>query len=205
MIAAAVGDPSGVSAQGEACGLTTPLKLFVSYAHDDEPYRKALEKYLIVLKLQGFIEHWDDRILVAGDKWDQEINENLEKAHIIVLLVTVDFLNSAYIRTKEMRRAMERLGAGEAVVVPVLVRPIPDWDKLLGLGALQALPTKPGAETEIVPVTKWGDLDDAWGNVVTGLRRTIEKFRKTLENRAVPAAPPPAPPPSAASATSAVA
>ncbi len=102
-----------------------------------------------------------------------------------------------------MRRALERLGAGEAVVVPVLVRTTEGWNQVLGLGALQALPTKPGAETEIVPVKKWDDADDAWGSVVTGLRRTIEKFRKTIENRAGPAAPPPAPPPSAASAASA--
>ena len=205
MTEAAVGEPSGTSKQTEAAGAGVALKVFTSYAHEDEPYRAALQKYLIVLKLQGVIEHWDDRKLVPGDKWDQDINENLEKAHVIVLLVSIDFLNSDYIRTKEMRRAMERLGAGEAVVVPVLVRATPEWNKVLGLGTLQGLPVQPGAETEIVPVKKWNDPDEAWECVVAGLRRTIEKFRATLQTRSVPAAPPPAPAPtpSAASATSA--
>ena len=205
MSAAVVGEASEVSAQVDAGGGIVPLKLFVSYAHEDEPWRVALQKNLIVLKLQGVIEQWDDRILVAGDKWDQEINDNLEKAHIIVLLVSIDFLNSDYIRTKEMRRAMERLSAGEAVVVPVLVRATSGWNEVLGLGSLQALPTKPGAETEMLPVKKWEDPDEAWECVVTGLRRTIEKFRAKFQSRTAPVAPPPPPPPtpSAASATSA--
>lgn len=204
MTEAAVGEPSGIPKQTEAAGAGVALKLFTSYAHEDEPYRAALQKYLIVLKLQGVIEHWDDRKLVPGDKWDQDINENLEIAHIIVLLVSIDFLNSDYIRTKEMRRAMERLGAGDAVVVPVLVRATPEWNKVLGLGTLQGLPVQPGAETEIIPVKKWDDPDEAWECVVAGLRRTIEKFRNNLQTRKVPAAPPPKPAtPSAASAVSA--
>lgn len=207
MTAAAFGEPSEISKQDEAGTAEVPLKLFVSYAHEDESFRAALEKYLIVLKRQGTIEHWDDRKLTPGERWDQEINENLEKAHIIVLLVSIDFLNSDYIFTKEMRRAMERLGAGEAVVVPVLIRTTVDWNKVLGLGALQGLPVRPGSmPEELVPVKKWADPDEAWECVVTGLRRTIEKFRIALQKRtalAVPPPPPSPPTPSAASAASA--
>lgn len=174
----AVGEPSGIPAQEAAADAGVALRLFTSYAHEDESYRDTLQKSLNVMKLRGVIEDWTDRALVGGDKWDQEINENLEKAHIIVLLVSPDFMNSQYILTKEMGRAMERSKAGEAVVVPVLVRITNDWD-MLGLGSLQALPTKPGAPTELLPVKKWDDPDEAWDCVITGLRRTIEKFRKT--------------------------
>lgn len=207
MNAAAAGEAPGVSPPGTTANGGPPLKLFASYAHEDELHRAALEKYLIVLKLQGVIEHWDDRKLVAGDKWNEEINENLERAHIIVLLVSIDFLNSDYIRTKEMRRAMERLGAGEAVVVPVLVRITGGWNTVLGLGALQGLPVRPGSQPEeLVPVKSWADPDEAWECVVTGLRRTIEKFRATLQTRKQPVAPPPpaSPSPTEASAASAV-
>jgi TIR domain len=180
------------------------LKLFISYAHEDESYRASLEKYLIVMKLQGIIEHWDDRKIVPGDKWEDEINAKLEEARMIVLLVSIDFLNSDYIRTKEMRRAIERYGAGDAMVVPVLVRTTPDWNQLPGLGALQALPVKPGTmPEEVVPVKKWDDYDEAWTNVVSGLRRMIEKFQQLLTERG---APPPAeaePKPAAATAASA--
>jgi hypothetical protein len=180
------------------------LKLFISYAHEDEPYRAALEKYLFVLKLQGVIEHWDDRKITPGSGWEGEINANLEEARVIVLLVSIDFLNSDYSRTKEMRRALERYGAGEAVVVPVLVRTTPDWNQLPGLGSLQALPTRPGAvPEEVIPVKKWEDQDEAWTCVVNGLRRTIEKFHKTLAASVTPPAPVPEPKPVTATAVSA--
>lgn len=183
----------------------TALKLFISYAHEDETYRAALEKYLIVLKLQGVIEHWDDRKITPGDKWEGEINTNLEAAQVIVLLVSVDFIGSEYIRTKEMRRAMERYAAAEAVVVPVLVRTTPEWTNVLGLGTLQVLPTKPGAvPEEVVPIKKWGDEDEAWTCVVTGLRRTIEKFRQATEARPLAAAATPEPKPSSATAATVV-
>ncbi len=169
------------------------LKIFISYAHEDEPYRQALEKYLIVLKLQGLIEHWDDRMIVPGDRWDDEINANLEGCHVIVLLVSINFIGSEYIRAKEMRRAMERHGAGAAVVVPVLVRVTPEWSNVLGLGALQVLPVQPGRiPEEVVPIKKWDDEDEAWTCVVNGLRRTIEKFRKTQAARATAATTTPA-------------
>lgn len=193
MSAAAVAESSGISQSGSV--VNVPLKLFVSYAHEDEPFRAELEKNLIVLKIQGVIDHWDDRKLVPGDKWDEEINGNLEKADVIVLLVSIDFLNSDYIRTKEMRRAMERLGNGEAIVVPVLVRVTAEWNQVLGLGSLQGLPVKPGSDTELLPVKKWADSDEAWECVIKGLRRTIEKFRGTLRQRAVQTIVPQAQPP----------
>jgi hypothetical protein len=180
------------------------LKLFISYAHEDEPHRAALEKYLIVLKLQGVIEHWDDRKITPGSSWEGEINAKLEEARVIVLLVSIDFLNSDCSRTREMRRALERYGVGEAVVVPVLVRTTPDWNQLPGLGSLQALPTRPGAiPEEVVPVKKWEDQDEAWTSVVNGLRRTIEKFQKTLAARATPPPQTPEPKPLTATAVSA--
>jgi hypothetical protein len=77
-----------------------------------------------------------------------------------------------------MRRALERYGAGEAVIVPVLVRTTPDWNQLPGLGSLQALPTRPGA-TEVIPVKNWEDQDEACTSVIEGLRPIIEKLRRT--------------------------
>ncbi len=201
MTPAAVGEPSGIPTQEAAADAGLALRLFTSYAHEDESHRDTLKKSLSVLKIRGVIEDWTDRELVGGDKWDQEINENLEKAHIIVLLVSPDFMASQYIQTKEMRRAMERFGAGEAVVVPVLVRITNGWGEVQGLGSLQALPTKPGAPTELLAVSKWDDLDEAWDCVVTGLRRTIEKFRQKLLNRTTPAMPPAAPPPTPSTST----
>lgn len=168
--------------------MNVPLKLFVSYAHEDEEYRASLEKYLVVLKHQGALETWTDREIVAGQPWEQAILQNLESAHLISLLVSVDFLNSNFIQTTELRRALDRQKAGEAMVVPVLVRDTPLWQQVKEISGLQVLPVVPGAKPdEVIPVKTWTDPDQAWGNVVTGLSRTIAELRKVLAARATAA------------------
>ena len=61
-----------------------------------------------------------------GEEWAGEIDHNLEKADVILLLVSADFLNSDYCYDIELRRAMERHEAGDAVVVPIILREC-DW------------------------------------------------------------------------------
>lgn len=179
-----------------------PLKLFTSYAHEDEPYRVALEKHLMILKLQKLIEHWDDRQIVPGDTWENEIGASLENAHVIILLVSVEFVNSSYILNKEMQRALARAAAGQAVVVPVIVRVTEGWNTLPGLGSLQALPVNPGAPEEVLPIKSWLDPDEAWANVVRGLTLTIRKFGAKLTPQSAPAvAAPTASTPAAAEAS----
>jgi hypothetical protein len=124
-----------------------PLNLFISYSHKDESLRKALGDHIAVLQREGVIDTWHDRQITAGKDWDGEINSELESADIILCLVSAGFLASAYCQDKELKRALERHDAGEALVIPVIVRPS-DWESS-PLGRLQALPT--GAK----PVLIW--------------------------------------------------
>jgi internalin A len=147
-----------------------PLRVFFSYAHADEVLRNELETHLKILQRLGRIEPWHDRMIEAGDEWKLKIDENLEGAHIILLLISVDFVASEYCWEKEMKRALERHDKKEACVVPIIVRHV-DWKKG-PFAKLQALPT------DGVPVTdrKWGRRDAAWSNVSEGIERVIEHF-----------------------------
>ena len=73
------------------------LKLFLSYAHEDEDMKIQLDKHLIALKRSGKVEVWQDRQILAGQEWDASIKKELETADIILLLISVDFNNSQYI------------------------------------------------------------------------------------------------------------
>src|ERR1700726_1357463 len=103
-----------------------PIELFYSYAHRDERLRKRLETHLSVLRQQGVITEWHDRKIVAGTDWKQSIDAHLMTATVILLLVSPDFLASDYCYGVEMQRALARHGAGEASVIPVILRPV-DW------------------------------------------------------------------------------
>ncbi|HYU73237.1 MAG TPA: toll/interleukin-1 receptor domain-containing protein [Ktedonobacteraceae bacterium] len=64
------------------------IEVFLSYAHEDEPLRKQLEKHLQSLKRVGLIDVWHDREIRAGEEWKQKIDLHLNTATIILLLIT---------------------------------------------------------------------------------------------------------------------
>ena len=85
-----------------------PVKLFISYSHEDEDLCKELEKHLKPLQRQNVIDPWHDRKIGAGAEWQQAIDEYLEAADIILLLVSPDFLDSDYCNDIEIKRAMQK-------------------------------------------------------------------------------------------------
>lgn len=72
------------------------IKVFYSYAHEDEILRQRLQTHLGVLKYQQLITDWHDREIHAGEEWAKKVQVHLDTADIILLLISPDFLNSAY-------------------------------------------------------------------------------------------------------------
>src|SRR6266702_4348869 len=145
---------------------STSVEVFYSYAHKDETFRKTLDEHLSLLQRQGLITAWHDRRILPGTDWSQAIDEHLERASVILLLISADFLASDYCYGLEMQRALERHKANGARVIPILLRPV-DWNKA-PFAHLQALPT--GAK----PITTWSNRDAAFTDVAAGIRRMIE-------------------------------
>lgn len=107
---------------------------------------------------------------MQGGDWAIEINTHLESAQIVLLLISVDFLASDYCYGVEMRRALDRHFAGEACVIPIILRPV-DWQHDLLLSGLQALPTNGK------PVTTWSSsppYDRAFEDIAQGIRKVVE-------------------------------
>jgi hypothetical protein len=142
--------------------------LFFSYSHADEGLRDELEKQLAMLKRQGVIETWHDRRIGAGSDFGREIDDHVNSDDIILLLVSADFLASDYCYDREMLRAMERHEAGEAVVIPVILRAC-DWHHA-PFGKLNAVP-RDGR-----PVTLWPDRDQAFLEVAKAVRSAAARF-----------------------------
>jgi len=143
-----------------------PIEIFFSYAHEDEELRDELAKHLSILQRQGTITAWHDREITAGSEWAGDINEHLNLADIILLLISSDFMASDYCYDKEMTRALERHEAREAVVIPVILRST-KWTSA-PFGKLQALPRNG------TPVTKWPDRDEAFLNITEGINKVAK-------------------------------
>lgn len=158
---------------GGTVGLTNPkgaeaLSVFISYSHKDEAFKDDLVKHLSPLKRLGLVDEWHDRKITAGAEWDKVISENLEEAHIILLLVSIDFITSTYCYDVELERALERHAKNEAVVVPIVVRNCL-WQHT-PFAKLQALPKDAKA------ISSWGDRDDAFTTVAESIRQISEQL-----------------------------
>ncbi|MEL7351964.1 MAG: GUN4 domain-containing protein [Cyanobacteria bacterium P01_A01_bin.116] len=150
---------------------STAVTVFFSYSHKDEALRNELANHLNGLKLSGVITDWHDRKLLPGDEWDRQIKDNLNSAQIILLLVSSDFIGSRYCGDVEIKRAMARHEAGEARVIPIILRRCL-WHRT-PFGKLQALP-KNGAP--VVDVSAWPTQDDAFCDVAEGIYQAALSF-----------------------------
>lgn len=149
---------------------TCPAELFYSYAHEDEDLLGKLEKYLAQMKRDGLIKTWYDRKLVPGSEWDQSISDRLNRADMILLMVSPDFLASDYIQSRELKIAMQRHERDEAVVIPVILRPI-DLNDTSFYG-LQALPANAKA------VTLWDNIDQAFVSIAKGIKLVAQALNR---------------------------
>lgn len=151
------------------------LKLFFCYAHEDENFLNKLKTHLAPLMRQKLIEVWHDRNISAGTEWAGQIDTHLNTAQIILLLISADFIASNYCYDIEMKRALERHDAGEARVIPIILRRV-DW---MGspFGRLQALP-KDGR-----PIMSWTRRDDAFFDVVKGIKKAAEQLLEQTSSK----------------------
>jgi hypothetical protein len=148
----------------EECRVAT---LFFSYSHVDENLRDQFEIHLAGLQRQRLISSWHDRRITAGENFGDAIDQHIDTADVILLLVSPDFIASDYCYEREMKRALEKHERGDARVIPVILRPC-DWQDL-PFGKLLATP-KDGK-----PITKWPNIDEAFQDVVTAIKGALKR------------------------------
>jgi hypothetical protein len=85
--------------------------------------------------------------------------------------VSIDFINSEYCYDTELERALERHDAGQAKVIPVILRACM-WQQT-PFAKLQSLP-KDGQAVALCP-----DRDAAFVNVAEGIRQVAKDLLET--------------------------
>ncbi len=148
---------------------TKPIEVFVSFSHKDEEYRRSLQTHLSLLERRSAIRTWHDGKIQPGRDWRSDIFSQLAAADIVLLLVSPDFIASDFCWGDEMEEAMKRHRSDLARVIPIILRPVDDWQST-PFGQLQALP--PGGK----PVTQWNDRDDAFSKTSAGIRKTVDQL-----------------------------
>jgi tetratricopeptide (TPR) repeat protein len=150
--------------------LFAPVEVFYSSAEVDVPLLEQLEHHLSVLRHEGLITTWHQRQIAAGSDWQVELDQHLNTASLILLLISPDFLASNYQYGVELQRAMQRHDANEVRVIPIVVRDC-DW-KGAPFGRLQVVPR------DGKPVTSWHNRDEAFAEIAKEIRATLETIQR---------------------------
>src|SRR6266516_4563721 len=147
-----------------------PVRLFFSYSHRDLKLVEKLRDHLAALEHQGMITGWHDRKINPGIEWEPEIDEYLNTAKIILLLISPSFMASNYCNEIEVQHAMERHKKKEARVIPVVLHPVA-WEDA-PFSKLQALPDN------AKPVSLWRNRDQALMNVAEGVKKVAKAMNE---------------------------
>ena len=156
-------EPTSIQEQG--------LNLFISYAQNDKALLAELKKHLTMLRRQGLIKHWQDQEIYAGADQQGEVWKRLDAAHIILLLISPDYIASDDLYRGQLERALVYHRTGKAQVVPIILRETEGWEQT-ELGKLLALPR------ERKPLTAWKDRDAAFASVVKDIRGLVNGLIK---------------------------
>ncbi|WP_437969999.1 TIR domain-containing protein [Sorangium sp. So ce260] len=146
-----------------------PIKIFIAYVQSDESLKMELLEHLRPMERSKLIEIWHDHMISPGEDWKGVLHQKLQEADIIMFLISSIFINSDYCNDDEMETAFARHKSGDAVVVPIILRPCL-WQLDRVLGRLRALPKND------MPVTKWADRDDALANIAQGIYDAVQKL-----------------------------
>ena len=141
------------------------MKAFISYCHfDEEKYqlKTSFRKALTQLVSNFGLELWDDGLILAGRKWEDTIEKNIQDSYFFFPLISQDYIASDACQ-KELNEAKKL----NKYIVPIITRAC-DWKHLLG--EYQALPK------DAKPVMKWGDQDEAWLDICNQIKIILENL-----------------------------
>jgi predicted ATPase len=169
-----------------------PVEVFLSYSHQDKSYLRELKKHLAVLENRRRISTWSDHGLDGGDDLD-EIWPRLDAADLVVLLISENFISSRSC-SEEMLHAYTRHQAGQASVVPVILKPC-DWQEaLLTDGGspeeVELLGRKIALPRDGKPIITWKPRQEGYLDVVRGLKAKIDRLVRDRRERERPQAGP---------------
>ena len=148
------------------------ISIFCSYALEDKDRAEILKNHIA-----GNYNHivWYDRVKIPpGDDQQKKIDHYLNTADIILLLASADFMVSDACSNIEVPRAMRRHKAKEAIVVTILLRPIPTSWRHPEFMSVKVLPTGKKA------VATWRNKEDAFVDIANNMHLMINKRLKEL-------------------------
>ena len=146
------------------------INIFIAYSEKDHDYLNILDSHFSVLRDPQLKLWWKDLVEFGTDK-EKAIQQQLDSADIILLLLSADFFKSDHIDKLELKQALLKHKDGSARVIPVILRSC-GWMLNESIGNLKPLPG------DGKPAAQWESIDEAFTNVVINVQNTVVKIRE---------------------------
>jgi tetratricopeptide (TPR) repeat protein len=154
--------------------------IYSSSGRQDENLRQDLERHLSTLKYSGVFMEWCKSPLDTSHFSDSTNNHTfniLNTFDVVALLVNpqlISLIQNTTSFSNEIQHILQRGKQEEIIVVPLLMREIHNWEKVLG--DLNPLPKSR------IAVKKSSDTDGAFHNIAEGLEEIIQKIKQYYQN-----------------------
>jgi hypothetical protein len=149
-------------------------------------YKHTLEAHLTNLVRDHSIEIWQDGLLKPGELWDSQIRSAIDKADVVILLVSQAFIASSYVHTVELPKVLDKLADSQTRLYPVLLSAcdIQGWqlwpqdvqsslqgNQAVNMASYQFFPQDD--KQRLVPINQLAHPEQAWTELTTALREEI--------------------------------
>ncbi len=149
------------------------IKLFISYSHKDETLVSKFINHISPLKNNGLIEEWYDRKIKTGDNFQGEIDNSLEDADLICLMISDNFLSSNACMDEKNISLKLRLKKGIRVI-PIILSPCL-WTEDNELSELLAIPTDGKA------ITTFENQNSGWVDSIKWIKTICNSINRISE------------------------
>ncbi len=147
----------------------SPPQIFIAHHIEDEELRRKFQTYIEVPRRLGNWGIWSTADTQVGTNQLEEMKKNLEKADVIVFLISGSFLASDLYYDHIQSIAIRKYENKSAQIVPVYLSGcLCDGLFFDDLGGL------PNEENRPKYVTHWNRQDEAWTNVAEGIKKIID-------------------------------
>jgi len=145
---------------------TLDVLIMCSREKQDADFCARLRQGLHPLYRAGAISLWDESMILPGADHQQEMDTHIEKATLILLLLSPDFIASETYYALQ-QKALQKQSRQEATVIPIVVRPCV-WKETFE--TTQVLPTNGN------PISSGANSDQAILDVVEGISRVLSQL-----------------------------
>ena len=96
---------------------------FISYSHKDSVFVDRLRVHVKPLEQIYDFVIWDDSRIKPGQLWKDQISANLQSSHVIVIVMSADFLASEFVMTNEYPVAIKAAHDRGAHIIMIFASP----------------------------------------------------------------------------------